>query len=1211
MMKQSKFSRYALCFMFGILFLSQCTLHSPEDSTNTSTQTITKVSLRSNSITVNGKDITSLLEKENGGNLNKADISYEIFYVESSSTTPQSKEDILKGKKIVRTGDASDLTLDKLKPGTSYHIIVRAVHKNGTKVESSATVFTTEGSNATAPGAVDASSITVTPSTTSSTSMSVSWTAPDLSNAKKADGSALSAADLSYEVYYVANTATTAATAATVLAGTKIAVAAGATSADILSLTADTQYHLLVRAINTTDTSKYSDSAVRLGKTSAAASAPGAVDASSITVTPSTTSTTSMSVSWTAPDVTNAKKADGSALTVAELSYEVYYVANTATTAATVATVLAGTKIAVAAGATSADILSLTPDTQYHLLVRAINTTDTSKYSDSAVRLGKTSAAASAPGAVDASSITVTPSTTSSTSMSVSWNAPDLSNAKKADGSALSAADLSYEVYYVANTATTAATVATVLAGTKIAVAAGATSADILSLTPDTQYHLLVRAINTTDTSKYSDSAVLLGKTLQEFTHFLIESTNIRPSTTAERDKGLFHMSKAIPKLNWSKQPSNTGSFIAIMYDEDATGFQHWIQHVAGDQTSVTATNTNYMPPNPPTTHTYHIVVFAIRETTVQNPHDLYSSLLQFHLDGKHRSSATETLVGNVNVLGVGSTSGWHSPTAGTALGAVDATSIRFTPSTTSMRVSWRTPDLSNAKKPDGSALSAAELSYEVYYVANTATSAATAATVLAGTKIAVAAGTTYVDISALTADTQYHLLVRAINTTDTTKYSDSTVVLGKTIAAGTATAPGAVDVSKIKLTPSISSINISWTAPDLSNAKKADGSALSAAELSYEVYVTTMTMPTAISQETVLQGTKTSVPAGTTSVDIVNLSAHTQYFFLIRTINVTDTKKYSDTIVVMAKTISAATAPDAVNSNDVTITYPNSSTINIKWKTPNFINDKKANNDPLTASDISYEIYTTENIARSGISQETVLRGTMKSVGAGITEVDILGLKAETQYHVLIRSINATDTTKYSDSNVMAAKTIKKIITANDFAISSTAFTDGGVMPNKYTYTRFHTDSKNVNPPISWVGKDIPAGTESFILFMYDTDSDDWRHWLVYDIPKTVRSIAEGTNATTIGAKAIPGSRSAFYDGPSPPNGTHTYRILLFALGNSTVSLDEEDESFDAIDTSASYLGFALQDFYEDGEETGTFLYNEVSYNVKGLATMTATVSK
>ncbi len=63
-------------------------------------------------------------------------------------------------------------------------------------------------------------------------------------------------------------------------------------------------------------------------------------------------------------------------------------------------------------------------------------------------------------------------------------------------------------------------------------------------------------------------------------------------------------------------------------------------------------------------------------------------------------------------------------------------------------------------------------------------------------------------------------------------------------------------------------------------------------------------------------------------------------------------------------------------------------STINIKWKTPNFINDKQANNDPLAASFIR-NLYTV-NIARSGMSQETVLMRTMKSVGAGITEVDI-----------------------------------------------------------------------------------------------------------------------------------------------------------------------------------------------------------------------------
>ncbi len=987
--------------------------------------------LGSNSITIASKSLTEMLKNQNNGKLDEADISYEIYYVESSSTTALSKEDILKGEKIVRTGDASDLTLDKLKPGTTYHVIVRAVHKNGSKAESSTTVFATKGSSASAPAAVDASKITVTPS---ASSLRVSWTAPDVTNAKKKDGSALSVAELSYEVYYVANTATTATTPATVLAGTKIAVAAGTVSADISALTADTQYHLLVRAINTTDTTKHSDSTVVLGKTTVAAtaSAPAAVDASKITVTPSASS---LRVSWTAPDVTNAKKKDGSALSVAELSYEVYYVANTATTATTPATVLAGTKIAVAAGTVSADISALTADTQYHLLVRAINTTDTTKHSDSAVVLGKTTVAATAtaPAAVDASKITVTPS---ASSLRVSWTAPDATNAKKKDGSALSVAELSYEVYYVANTATTATTPATVLAGTKIAVAAGTVSADISALTADTQYHLLVRAINTTDTTKHSDSTVVLGKTTVAATASAPGAVDASKITVTPSASSL-RVSWTAPDVTNAKKKDGSALSVAELSYE--------VYYVANTATTATTPATVLAGTK-----------IAVAAGTVSADISALTADTQYHLLVR-AINTTDTAKYSDSTVVLGKTT--VAATA-TAPAAVDASKITVTPSASSLRVSWTAPDVTNAKKKDGSALSVAELSYEVYYVANTATTATTPATVLAGTKIAVAAGTVSADISALTADTQYHLLVRAINTTDTAKYSDSTVVLGKTTVAATATAPAAVDASKITVTPSASSLRVSWTAPDVTNAKKKDGSALSVAELSYEVYYVANTATTATTPATVLAGTKIAVAAGTVSADISALTADTQYHLLVRAINTTDTTKHSDSAVVLGKTTVAATAtaPAAVDASKITVT-PSASSLRVSWTAPDVTNAKKKDGSALSVAELSYEVYYVANTATTATTPATVLAGTKIAVAAGTVSADISALTADTQYHLLVRAINTTDTAKYSDSTVVLGKT----------TVAATATAPAAVDASKITVTPSASSLR-----VSWTAPDV-----------------------------------------------------------------------------------------------------------------------------------------
>ncbi len=1116
--------------------------------------------LGSNSITIASKSLTKMLENQNSGKLKEADISYEIYYVESSSTTALSKEDILKGEKIVRTGDASDLTLDKLKPGTTYHVIVRAVHKNGSKAESSATVFATKGSSASAPGAVDTTSITVTPS---ASSLRVSWDAPDVTNAKKADGSALTVAELSYEVYYVANTATTAATAATVLAGTKIAVAAGTTSADILGLTADTQYHLLVRAINTTDTTKHSNSTVVLGKTTVAAtataSAPGAVDTTSITVTPSASS---LRVSWDAPDVTNAKKADGSALTVAELSYEVYYVANTATTAATAATVLAGTKIAVAAGTTSADILGLTADTQYHLLVRAINTTDTTKHSNSTVVLGKTTVAAtataSAPGAVDTTSITVTPS---ASSLRVSWDAPDVTNAKKADGSALTVAELSYEVYYVANTATTAATAATVLAGTKIAVAAGTTSADILGLTADTQYHLLVRAINTTDTTKHSNSTVVLGKTTVAATATAtapgaVDTTSITVTPSASS----LRVSWDAPDVTNAKKADGSALTVAELSYEvyyvanTATTAATAATVLAGTKIAVAAGTTSADILGLTADTQYHLLVRAINTTDTTKHSDSTVVL------GKTTVAATATA---------------------SAPGAVDTTSITVTPSASSLRVSWDAPDVTNAKKADGSALTVAELSYEVYYVANTATTAATAATVLAGTKIAVAAGTTSADILGLTADTQYHLLVRAINTTDTTKHSNSTVVLGKTTVAATATAsaPGAVDTTSITVTPSASSLRVSWDAPDVTNAKKADGSALTVAELSYEVYYVANTATTAATAATVLAGTKIAVAAGTTSADILGLTADTQYHLLVRAINTTDTTKHSNSTVVLGKTTVAATAtasaPGAVDTTSITVT-PSASSLRVSWDAPDVTNAKKADGSALTVAELSYEVYYVANTATTAATAATVLAGTKIAVAAGTTSADILSLTPDTQYHLLVRAINTTDTTKHGDSAVVLGKTT--------VAATATATAPGAVDASSITVTPSTTSTTSMS--VSWTAPDVTNAKKADGSALSAADVS----YEVYYVANTATTAA--TAATVLAGTKIAVAAGITSTDISGLTANTQYHLLVRAINttdtskysDSTVLLGRTLQAFTRLTVQSTNLRFSTAAEQRDG---------------------------
>ncbi|HEU5398811.1 MAG TPA: YbhB/YbcL family Raf kinase inhibitor-like protein [Gammaproteobacteria bacterium] len=118
-------------------------------------------------------------------------------------------------------------------------------------------------------------------------------------------------------------------------------------------------------------------------------------------------------------------------------------------------------------------------------------------------------------------------------------------------------------------------------------------------------------------------------------------------------------------------------------------------------------------------------------------------------------------------------------------------------------------------------------------------------------------------------------------------------------------------------------------------------------------------------------------------------------------------------------------------------------------------------------------------------------------------------------------------------------------------FSLSSPAFKDHGSIPARHT-----CQGGDVSPALAW--KSAPAGTKSFALIEDDPDAPDpaapqttWVHWVVYDIPANVSSLAEGAS------KAMPdGSRDGVndwqrtgYGGPCPPIGRHRYFHKLYAL--------------------------------------------------------------
>lgn len=80
---------------------------------------------------------------------------------------------------------------------------------------------------------------------------------------------------------------------------------------------------------------------------------------------------------------------------------------------------------------------------------------------------------------------------------------------------------------------------------------------------------------------------------------------------------------------------------------------------------------------------------------------------------------------------------------------------------------------------------------------------------------------------------------------------------------------------------------------------------------------------------------------------------------------------------------------------------------------------------------------------------------------------------------------------------------------------LTTDAFEDGGVIPNKFTQA---AEGTPVSPKLVW--SYVPDGTTSFALILRDPDTslmkktDEVLHWLIFNIPGTATSLQEGVPA-------------------------------------------------------------------------------------------------
>lgn len=107
---------------------------------------------------------------------------------------------------------------------------------------------------------------------------------------------------------------------------------------------------------------------------------------------------------------------------------------------------------------------------------------------------------------------------------------------------------------------------------------------------------------------------------------------------------------------------------------------------------------------------------------------------------------------------------------------------------------------------------------------------------------------------------------------------------------------------------------------------------------------------------------------------------------------------------------------------------------------------------------------------------------------------------------------------------------------------LTSPGFANNGAIPSKYT-----CHGGSVVPPLEWSG--VPTSSKSLVVILDDPDAPrgTWNHWLVFNIPTTTQSVAEGHEPPGVHGNGSAGNRP--YAGPCPPSGEHHYVFHVYAV--------------------------------------------------------------
>ncbi len=130
----------------------------------------------------------------------------------------------------------------------------------------------------------------------------------------------------------------------------------------------------------------------------------------------------------------------------------------------------------------------------------------------------------------------------------------------------------------------------------------------------------------------------------------------------------------------------------------------------------------------------------------------------------------------------------------------------------------------------------------------------------------------------------------------------------------------------------------------------------------------------------------------------------------------------------------------------------------------------------------------------------------------------------------------------------------------ADEITVTSEQFGEGEDIPASAAHQM--AGGQNRSPQLSWEG--VPEGTRSLAVTCWDPDAPTtvgFSHWVRFDIPAGVTSLAEGAGAA--GGPGINGFSDwgeSAYGGMAPPAGDppHRYHFTVYALDQDSLGVDE-----------------------------------------------------